>query len=82
MEREIVGTCAGAEGQRRSVAQLDVSGMIAAEFNPTTPTPTTHTCAPRSRFPTRVLAVRDGARRTLDDAPLHYWTVAASRCTR
>ena len=78
LEREVIATRGGAKGPRGGVAQLDVTGVIATAFDhydSRANDPHLHTHVVISN---RVKATRDGQWRTIDGAPLHAWTVAAS----
>lgn len=78
LEREVIATRGGARGPKGGVAQLDVTGVIAAAFDhydSRANDPHLHTHVVISN---RVKATRDGGWRTIDGAPLHAWTVAAS----
>ena len=78
LEREVIATRGGARGPQGGVAQLDVTGVIATAFDhydSRANDPHLHTHVVISN---RVKATRDGHWRTIDGAPLHAWTVAAS----
>jgi conjugative relaxase-like TrwC/TraI family protein len=78
LEREVIATRGGAKGPNGGVAQLDVTGVIATAFDhydSRANDPHLHTHVVISN---RVKATRDGQWRTIDGAPLHTWTVAAS----
>lgn len=78
LEREVIATRGGARGPNGGVAQLDVTGVIATAFDhydSRANDPHLHTHVVISN---RVKATRDGQWRTIDGAPLHTWTVAAS----
>jgi conjugative relaxase-like TrwC/TraI family protein len=78
LDREVIATRGGAKGPRGGVAQLDVTGVIAPAFDhydSRANDPHLHTHVVISN---RVKAARDGQWRTIDGAPLHAWTVAAS----
>ena len=78
LEREVIATRGGARGPNGGVAQLDVTGVIATAFDhydSRANDPHLHTHVVISN---RVKATSDGQWRTIDGAPLHTWTVAAS----
>lgn len=78
LEREVIATRGGAKGPRGGVAQLDVTGVIATAFDhydSRANDPHLHT---HVVIGNRVKATRDDQWRTIDGAPLHAWTVAAS----
>ena len=78
LELEVIATRGGARGPNGGVAQLDVTGVIATAFDhydSRANDPHLHTHVVISN---RVKATCDGQWRTIDGAPLHTWTVAAS----
>jgi hypothetical protein len=73
LEREVVATRVGAKGPKGAVAQVDVTGVIAAAFDhydSRANDPHLHTHVVISN---KVRTCRDGQRRTIDGAPLHTW---------
>ncbi|MET0929002.1 MAG: MobF family relaxase [Aeromicrobium sp.] len=78
MEREIAASRSGASTRRGAVAQVEVTGLIAAaydHYDSRASDPHLHTHVVISN---KVLAVHDGTWRSLDSRPLHSWTVALS----
>ncbi|QKJ21109.1 MobF family relaxase [Microbacterium hominis] len=78
MEREVVATRAGEAGRDGAVAQVDVTGLIAAafdHFDSRAGDPQLHTHVVVSN---KVRTVFDGKWRSLDGRPLHAATVALS----
>ncbi|RJS47908.1 conjugal transfer protein [Nocardioides cavernaquae] len=78
LEREIVATRVGAKGPKGSVAQVEVTGVVAAafdHFDSRANDPHLHTHVVISN---KVRTARDGKWRTIDGAPLHAWVVALS----
>lgn len=78
LEREVVATLIGAKGTKGAVAQVEVTGVVAAAFDhydSRANDPHLHTHVVTSN---KVRTVRDGQWRTIDGAPLHAWVVAPS----
>lgn len=78
LEREIVATLVGAKGPNGAVAQVEVTGVLAAAFDhydSRANDPHLHTHVVISN---KVRTVRDGKWRTIDGARLHAWVVALS----
>ncbi|WP_422936554.1 MobF family relaxase [Sinomonas sp. P47F7] len=78
MEREVAATRAGATGRNGAVAQVDVTGLIAAaydHFDSRAGDPHLHTHVVISN---KVQTVLDGRWRSLDSRPMHAATVALS----
>ncbi|MCB0906472.1 MAG: relaxase domain-containing protein [Nocardioidaceae bacterium] len=78
LEREIVATRVGAKGPKGAVAQVEVTGVVAAAFDhydSRANDPHLHTHVVISN---KVKTVRDGKWRAVDGAPLHAWVVALS----
>lgn len=78
MERDLAATRAGEAGRNGAVAQVEVSGLIAAafdHFDSRAGDPQLHTHVVVSN---KVLTVFDGKWRSLDGRPLHAATVALS----
>jgi conjugative relaxase-like TrwC/TraI family protein len=78
LEREVVATRVGAKGAKGAVAQVEVTGVVAAAFDhydSRANDPHLHTHVVISN---KVRTVRDGQWRTIDGAPLHAWIVALS----
>ncbi|MCH6470673.1 relaxase domain-containing protein [Sinomonas sp. 5-5] len=78
MEREVAATRAGATGRGGAVAQIDVTGLIAAafdHFDSRAGDPHLHTHVVISN---KAKTVLDGRWRSLDSRPMHAATVALS----
>ena len=78
MERELAATRTGEAGRNGAVAQVEVTGLIAAafdHFDSRAGDPQLHTHVVVSN---KVLTVFDGKWRSLDGRPLHAATVALS----
>ncbi|WP_138444696.1 MobF family relaxase [Sinomonas susongensis] len=78
MERDVAATRAGATGRNGAVAQVDVTGLIAAaydHFDSRARDPHLHTHVVISN---KVQTVLDGKWRSLDSRPMHAATVALS----
>ena len=78
MEREIAASRSGASMSKGAVAQVEVTGLIAAAFDhydSRASDPHLHTHVVISN---KVRTVYDGKWRSLDSRPLHSWTVALS----
>ena len=78
MEREIAASRSGASTSKGAVAQVEVTGLIAAaydHYDSRASDPHLHTHVVISN---KVRTVYDGKWRSLDSRPLHSWTVALS----
>lgn len=78
LEREVLATRVGAKGPKGAVAQVEVTGAIAAAFDhydSRANDPHLHTHVVISN---KVKTVRDGQWCAVDGAPLHAWVVALS----